>query len=134
MIMSVISQTVEVNLDFDSLIHRQDVLEKELNSLREFCHDIKEKNEITINRIHERIDKLEKELVELRETLLEVKASVFLVQLGVNSVEKHVSEINAKQDVAITAQDKFIGQLWKAFFTLLGVVSALGAGIVTIMK
>ncbi|MEB2276873.1 hypothetical protein C2I27_04250 [Priestia megaterium] len=128
------NQKVEVNIDFAELIRRQDDLEKELTSLRNMYHEMKKENDRTINRIHKRIDKVEKELTELRATINELKSSIDNVQSSVNIVEKHVTEINVKQDVAITAQDKFIGQLWKAFFALLGVITAAGAAIVAFMK
>lgn len=128
------NQKVEVNIDFAELIRRQDDLEKELTSLRDMYHEMKKENDRTINRIHKRIDKVEKELTELRATINELKSSIDNVQSSVNIVEKHVTEINVKQDVAITAQDKFIGQLWKAFFALLGVITAAGTAIVAFMK
>ena len=125
---------VEVKVDFDSLMRRQDELEQELSRLKELYTDMKEKNTITVTRIHDRIDKLEKELVDLRETLNELKASISLIQTGVTTVQKHVSDINAKQDVAIVAQDKFINQLWKAFFSLLGVITLIGSALVAFIK
>lgn len=118
----------------DALIRRQDELEKEIRNLRDMYKEMKEKNDQTVGRIHERIDKLEDELVDLRTTINELKSSVDSVKSTVVSVEKHVSEINVKQDVAITAQDKFIGQLWKAFFALLGVITVAGGAIFALVK
>lgn len=127
--------TVNPNVrDFESLMRRQDNLERELSRLREMYEDMKDKNELSIMRIHDRIDKLEKELADLRATINELKTSVGDVQKTVTSVEKHVTEINVKQDVAITAQDKFISQLWKAFFALLGVITVAGGAIVALLK
>lgn len=125
---------VEVSVDFQALLRRQDELERELVRLREMYIDMKDKNAVTIGRIHQRIDNLEKELADLRQTLNELKASVHLIQTSVNTVQKHVSDINSKQDVAIVAQDKFISQLWKALFTLLGFITAIGSALVAFIK
>lgn len=116
------------------LIRRQDELERELNRLRDMYKEMKEKNAESLGRVHERIDKLERELADLRATLNELKESVSSVHKTVNAVEKHVSEINVKQDVAITAQDKFISQLWKAFFALLGVITVAGGAVFALLK
>lgn len=120
--------------DIVSLMKRQDELEKEINKLRDMYAEMKEKHSAAIDRIHNRIDKLEKELSELRFTINEMKRSVDSVQLTVKAVEKHVSEINVKQDIAIVTQDKFIGQLWKAFFALLGVITLASGAVFTMLK
>jgi septation ring formation regulator EzrA len=131
---SVVNQKVEVNLDFDSLVRRQEELEREINRLRELYKDMKENNSLTIGRVHQRIDELEEEVSDIRQTLNELKASMNLIQSGVNTVQKSVGEINAKQDVAITAQDKFIGQLWRAFFALLGVITVAAGAAFTVFR
>lgn len=116
------------------LYRRQDELEKELKDLRDMYKEMKERNDQTIGRVHERIDKLEKELADLRATLNELKLSIGLVQVSVDTVKTHVSEINAKTDITLNAQDRFINQLWKAFFALLGVITVAGGAVFALMK
>ncbi|MCY9186620.1 hypothetical protein [Bacillus halotolerans] len=129
-----VSQKTDVNNEIESILRRQDKIEKELENLRKMYDHMKEKNKKVIDRVHDRIDKLEKELTELRQTLDELKASVGHIKDGVTNVQQHVSDINSKQDFAIKAQDKFISQLWKAFFILLGIISAAVTAIVTYLK
>ncbi|MBU5262150.1 hypothetical protein [Bacillus atrophaeus] len=129
-----VSQATDVNNEIESILRRQDKIEEELENLRKMYNLMKEKNKRVIDRVHDRIDKLEKELTELRQTLDELKASVSHIQKGVSNVQQHVSDINSKQDFAIKAQDKFIGQLWKAFFVLLSIISAAVTAIVTLLK
>ncbi|MCY8577105.1 hypothetical protein MOD24_14745 [Bacillus haynesii] len=129
-----VSQPADVNNEIANILRRQDKLEGELEKLRKMYDHMKEKNKKDIYRVNDRIDKLEKELAELRETLDELRVSVSHIQSGVSSVQQHVSDINSKQDFAIKAQDKFIGQLWKAFFILLGIISAAASAIVTLLK
>ena len=124
----------ELGIDIESLVRRQDELEREINRLRELLNDMKEYNAQNIGRMNERISELEQEVADVRKMLDELRVSLNLIQNGVNTVQQHVSDINAKQDVAITAQDKFISQLWRAFFALLGVITAAGAGLVALLK
>lgn len=134
--------------EVEALSRRQDDLERELRQLKELFQLTGEKNMETFLRVHQRIDKLEQELAELRAALNKLELSVGNVQTTVDLVKEdvnkmqanvidvhtNVAEINVKQDVAIQAQDKFIGQLWKAFFALLGVVTAVGASLVALLN
>jgi hypothetical protein len=56
------------------------------------------------------------------------------LQVGMTYVQQHVSTINAKQDTSIAIQGKFITQLWKAFFVLLGILTAVGTTAVALLK
>ncbi len=124
--------TSDFNIDF--LLKRQDQLEKELNNLKKMYSEMNEAHVKDIKWMNKRINKLEKEIAEIRETLNELKASNNLIQKDVSFVKKHVSEINTKQDFAIEVHEKFISQLWKAFFALLGIVSVVAGGITYIVK
>lgn len=109
----------------DRIIRRQDELEKELATLRSMYQHMKEMNDVNIVRINERIDQIEEELTNLRVSLNELNTSVQKMNATVNL-------IYAKQDVTISAQDQFIGQLWKAFYILLGVITTASAAILAI--
>jgi len=84
--------------------------------------------------VNQQIEDIQKELTELRLTLSQIQTSITSVYDTVTSVKVHVAEINVKQDVAITAQDKFISQLWKAFFALLGIITTGGAAAFAFFK
>lgn len=128
---SKVLRTAEEVIDIKLLIRRQDNLEEEVKYLRSLYSSLADSHKTETSRIYKRISMLERELVDLRATINEMKDSVDSVYSSVVIVEKHVSEINVKQDVAIQAQDKFITQLWKAFFALLGIITAAGAAILT---
>lgn len=122
-------ETVSKPLDINELVRRQDQLESELNRLRKLFKSFEDASNDRFDLLTKRIDFLEKELAELRTTINDIKDTIDHVNGSVIRVEKHVSEINVKQDVAITSQDKFISQLWKAFFAVLTLLSAAGTAI-----
>ncbi len=124
--------TSDLNIEF--LLKRQDQLEKELDDLKKMYSEMKETHIEEIGLVKQRINTLEKEIVEIRETLNELKASNSAIQEDVTFVKSHVKEINTKQDIAIAVHEKFINQLWKAFFALLGIVSVVAGGIAAITK
>lgn len=133
-IMNEENETTKFNEEVDALYRRQDELEKEISHLKQMLSNMKEKHSKQVGIINERIGTLEEEVKDIRETLNELIVSVKLIQTGVDNVQKHVGGIDAKQDITINAQDKFISQLWKAFFALLGFITAAGTTIVAFLK
>lgn len=112
-----------------ALIERQQKLEEELGLLKTSLRDVEKNNKQAIYNINSRIDKLETELIQLSQSIDNVVSSVGRVQQTVNSVFKTVGKIEGKQDTTILAQEKFISQLWKAFFVVLTIV-VTGTGII----
>ncbi|HDX9674023.1 hypothetical protein [Bacillus thuringiensis] len=124
-------------MDIQKLIERQDELEREIKDLRDSMELLGEKNAKTEKRVSE----LEAEVQYIRKSLNDIQGSVNLIQRGMLTVQENVGELNSKQDIAMKAQDKFIdsqtefiGQLWKAFFALLGLITAAGAAAIALLK
>lgn len=116
------------------LVRKQAELEGQLERLKQTLHEVEESNKEAITKIHKRIENIESEMVLLRASIENIVASVDRVQKTVNDVYTKVGSIDAKQDTTITAQDKFISQLWKAFFSILGVIVAGGTAAIAFLK
>ena len=112
-----------------SLIRKQQLLEEELEQLKRTLDMVERTNKEAIGEINNRIDAVEENLAKLSVSIDNVVSSVERVQKTVNNVYKSVGKIESKQDQTIMIQDKFIAQLWKAFFAILAVVTA-GASII----
>ncbi|UYX56141.1 hypothetical protein M3Y14_34740 (plasmid) [Bacillus thuringiensis] len=124
-------------MDIQKLIKRQDELEKEIKDLRDSMELLGEKSAKTEKRVSE----LEAEVQYIRKSLNDIQGSVNLIQRGMLTVQENVGELNSKQDIAMKAQDKFIdsqnefiGQLWKAFFALLGLITVAGTAAIALLK
>ena len=125
---------IEISMEkLASLIIRQDALEKEMSRLKQMIGEIELENRQSVKRVHSRIDGLERDVENIRVSIEKIISSMDLIQATVSNVSEKVGEINAKQDVALHAQDKFISQLWKGFFTLLGTVTAVGGALVGLL-
>ena len=111
------------------LIERQAELEKELEQLKQSLAGMKKTNEEAMEEVNKRIDGIEEEIVKLSASINLVVASVERVQTTVNSVYKTVGKLDKRSDKTIEVQEAFIGQLWKAFFTILTIVTT-GAGVI----
>lgn len=116
------------------LIRRQDELEQEIRRLKLSLEDLKDEKKQEIDRVNRRIDRLEDEVAEIRQAIEKIMYSMDMINLTVSGMSEKVGEINSKQDHAITTQEKFIDQLWKAFFAVLGLVTAGVTALIALMR
>lgn len=91
-----------------------------------------------IEKLIKRMDSAEDEIKETKQAIKTISDSMTIMTQNVKSIHTNVIDIkeqqSAENNLLYKSQDQFIGQLWKAFFAILGTLTAIGAGIVGLLQ
>lgn len=129
------------------LYQKQQKMDEEFIKLREnmfetlekFRDELKDSSQRSaIEELIRRMDTAEDEIKETKRAIKVISDSMTIMTQNVESIHTNVVDIKMKQsaenNLLYKSQDQFIGQLWKAFFAILGILTTVGAGIVGLLQ